>query len=457
MTDYFVSNEGSDSNTGREGSPWATITRANAAMSTGRVGIFDRLLFRRGDTFFGRIREPDNLNPFGPGWLIVGAYGTGALPKINGYKTILSWTNHATNVWRIDYANSGSGIRYSGYDSAQGEGDVGHLLVAGIVRGTRRTSIAAMVNLWDFYSTGTTLYVFSPTAPASGTVQVAVDGHGVMQRSAVKTQNLAILGHGGHGVQAPGLGGSTRAQVTNNEIYNCGGSALDGYGDGNVRYGNGVEFWVNSHDFVVTDNIIHDVYDVSITLQGGSPGDTQGFTNSKIKRNLSYRSSQGIEFWYGGEGNGFTNVDVDDNFFLFSGYGWGSLVRPEQQTRVSLLTFAWGTSGPRMRNNVHWDAAHAFRYSEEVTPGLQGTDNLIALRPGTLMTHQTTQTIEQAAAWAVADGRETDLRTRILPSSGGYADSDVSAALSTISDLRGSKLVNTPGGVSSLPTVPSLN
>lgn len=458
MTDLYVSAAGSDTNPGTIDSPWRTITRLNAHIASGVMRLGDRIFLRRGDVFYGRLIQPDYIDPALKGWLIVDAYGTGAKPVIDGYKTITTWTNHATNVWRVDYTASGAGTRYTGYDSAQGGGDVGHLVTDGTVRGVRRTSIAGLVNNWDFYSDGTTLYVRATANPSTLATQikVAIDGDGSNLRSGVWLRNVHVRGHGGHGVNGPGLGGTTRSRVTNCEVSYCGGSALDGYGDGNVRYGNGIQVWINSSDVLIANNVIHDCYDVGITAQGGSSGQTQTFTNINIRRNITYRNSQAIEFWYGGEGAGFVNCVVDYNVFMFSGYGWGAQVRPEQQTRVHLLTFAWGSAGPTMRRNIYWDAAYAFRYSEENPVNLQGQNNIIALRAGTLMTHQTAQTIEQAQSWAAADGHETNLNPIILASGGGTADSDVTAALNAMEALGfgqkggSSKLFSVPGFVKSL-------
>src|ERR1035437_5600261 len=53
-TDYYISSSGNDSNNGLSSStPWKTITKVNSSFSTLKPG--DRILFNRGDTFYGTL------------------------------------------------------------------------------------------------------------------------------------------------------------------------------------------------------------------------------------------------------------------------------------------------------------------------------------------------------------------------------------------------------------------
>lgn len=438
MVDYYLSAAGADGNSGSATAPWRSLTRLNAAFASGAIKLGDRVLLRRGDVFPGRLRQPDMLDPTRTGWLRISAYGDGAAPVIDGYKYIVSWTQHSADVWKVHYKSSSAGVSYRGYDSAQGEGDVGHLLVDGAVRGVRRTALSGMTTQWDFYSSGGLVYVKSSRNPSvlAGQVAIAVDGDGSNQRSGVWLSDVVLRGHGGHGVAAPGSGGTRRSNITGCEIYNCGGSALDGYGNGNVRYGNGIQAWVDSRDMLIEGNRVHDCYDVAITLQGGEPGRTQVLSDIVIRLNTTYRCSQGLEFWYGGEGPGFVRCLVERNHVLFSGYGWGGTVRPEQESRVHLLTFGWGTTADLvLRQNGFYDAFAAYRYSSEKPYGLRGVGNVIAMKAGVRMSYQRTETIGQATAWAMADGHETSMKAVILPTGGGYGDANVTAAITHLTQL----------------------
>ncbi|HEY5124074.1 MAG TPA: hypothetical protein VIK14_10090, partial [Ignavibacteria bacterium] len=72
-TDYYVSSSGNDSNNGLSSStPWKTIIKVNSAFSTMKPG--DRILFNRGDTFYGTITVTKSGSTGNP--ITIGAYGT---------------------------------------------------------------------------------------------------------------------------------------------------------------------------------------------------------------------------------------------------------------------------------------------------------------------------------------------------------------------------------------------
>jgi parallel beta-helix repeat protein len=118
-TDYYISSSGNDSNNGLSAStPWQTIAKVNAAFPTLIPG--DRILFNRGDTFYGTIIVTKSGAAGSP--ITIGAYGTGEKPVITGFTTISGWTNEGngiyskvitseaqTNMVTIDGVNKGMG------------------------------------------------------------------------------------------------------------------------------------------------------------------------------------------------------------------------------------------------------------------------------------------------------------------------------------------------------------
>lgn len=459
MADFFVASNGNDGNVGSEASPWRTITRVNHGFG-GQIRLGDRVRFRRGDTFYGRLIPPNGFSPSSPGWLKIGAYGDELQPRpiISGYKNLNSWTPHSANVWRIDIGIAQFGVTHDGYDGAQEQGDPGFLKVDDVIHGRRRFNLIDIASQWEFYYSGTTLYVYSSANPATlaTSIQCSVDGHGVSIRSAVEVADLAIIGHGGHGVQAPGLGVSSRVRVSRCEIAEIGGSVLDGYGAGTTRYGNGIECWIGSHDVVAEFNEIHDCYDVAFTVQGADEGVHTGSSNIKYRHNLVYRNSQSIELWYTGSGAGLQNIDFSYNTCLYAGYGWGADVRPETESRVHVLTFGWNqASNVAIKNNIFYDAYTAYRYSwaDNEPLNLVSDNNVIALRTGTLLRYQTTQTIENADAWVQADGREAHSRFAALEASANtnITNSDIQLALRDCDTLSTRKLATVGGQTVSTP------
>jgi parallel beta-helix repeat protein len=118
-TDYYISSSGNDANNGLSSStPWKTIAKVNSTFSLLKPG--DRILFNRGDTFYGTITVNKSGSAGNP--ITLGAYGSGTNPIITGFTTISGWTNEGngiyskvitseaqTNMVTIDGVNTGMG------------------------------------------------------------------------------------------------------------------------------------------------------------------------------------------------------------------------------------------------------------------------------------------------------------------------------------------------------------
>ena len=95
-TNYYVSNTGNDSASGTsESTPWKSITKVNSAFSSMEPG--DRILFRRGETFYGSLRISAGGISGNP--IVIGAYGTGEKPVITGFSTVSSWNNAGNGIY----------------------------------------------------------------------------------------------------------------------------------------------------------------------------------------------------------------------------------------------------------------------------------------------------------------------------------------------------------------------
>jgi hypothetical protein len=103
---YYVSPNGNDGNSGTStATPWRTINRVQQAAGSLQPG--DQVLFERGGTFRGKLTINSNGSQSSP--IIIGAYGTGALPLILGSQQVTGWTVHQGNIWR---ANVGQNVKY---------------------------------------------------------------------------------------------------------------------------------------------------------------------------------------------------------------------------------------------------------------------------------------------------------------------------------------------------------
>lgn len=402
---FFLSVDGNDANDGRSPeTAWATLARLATAHAAGEIRFRDIISFRRGDEFFGKVVERSGLT--------LQAYGVGPRPIISGYfilDTPTAWTLHAANVWRLDLRDT---TARSGNPSSQpfapnDDGNIGFLKTDGVLRTAKKKTIAALTALWDFHSDGTYLYIYAPSNPSDlvGDLRAAPNVRLVTVNNNLTVTGLHLQGTGGHGIR--GMGNT--ALILDNEISEIGGSYLPGYGDGTVRYGNGVEGWVGASDWVVRYNTIREVYDVAFTLQGTSHSST-GWKNILVSDNTIYDCNQSFEFWSQGTpvaGGGFVNVVLEDNDCERAGYSAFSDVRPDQSTRVHLLTYSWELPADiTVRRNRFYDAHGAYRHSAYPAIGMVAYDNIISLKPGHLMQTGKPQTIADAAAWATANNTE---------------------------------------------------
>jgi hypothetical protein len=93
--DYYISNSGSDSNSGTDpSSPWQTIDKVNSFRN---FSSGDNILFKRGDTFYGSIIIFKSGSPGSP--ITYGAYGSGVKPVVTGFTDVTSWNNLGGNIW----------------------------------------------------------------------------------------------------------------------------------------------------------------------------------------------------------------------------------------------------------------------------------------------------------------------------------------------------------------------
>lgn len=100
---YYVSDsQGDDSNTGlSESNPWKTIDKVN----TEKFHAGDNVLFKKGDTFEGRIKllhQAWYTHSSGEAGqrLVFSSYGSGPKPIIDGSTQVTGWTKHEGNIYK---------------------------------------------------------------------------------------------------------------------------------------------------------------------------------------------------------------------------------------------------------------------------------------------------------------------------------------------------------------------
>jgi uncharacterized repeat protein (TIGR02059 family) len=103
-TDYYIKNSGNDLNSGTsDEAAWATIDKVNSIFSVLKPG--DRILFKRGNIFYGTIKITKSGASGSP--ITFGAYGTGDKPIITGFTVISSWTDEGDGVYSASLTSEG--------------------------------------------------------------------------------------------------------------------------------------------------------------------------------------------------------------------------------------------------------------------------------------------------------------------------------------------------------------
>jgi len=123
-TDYYVKTGGNDGAAGTsDGTAWATLAKVNDYSQNTGFNAGDRILFNRGNTF-NIVHSTTGADPYenavtnsqalyiqqsgsAGNPIVIGAYGTGARPIINGRGSVRgwnvtgNWTNTSGNIWRM--------------------------------------------------------------------------------------------------------------------------------------------------------------------------------------------------------------------------------------------------------------------------------------------------------------------------------------------------------------------
>ncbi len=352
---FYISADGDDSNNGR--SPEAPKKTISSGLGSLFLQPGDVVLFRRGDTFRGKLNARNGVT--------YSAYGTGAKPIINGseknYADASCWVStEYTNVWKCTETLKNVGMILFDYSGEIGNYD--ELLAAKRIVGVDGFTGAADLSAdLEFYSDlGTKeLFLYSKENPGTrfDTIDVGTSGNiiGVGTNTGITVDNLHLMVTGGHGV-----GANTTSNLT---VRNCvfdwiGGSVLEGYGGADTtRYGNAVEVYGGVNGYKVYNNWIYQIYDTGITHQfSGSPT-----TSSNVMNNVGYWNNLveycfwSIEYYNHKSPGGTsttTNVYVHDNFCRFGGFGWGCKGRERSAPMYSVSSTPTLTNNYVTENNI---------------------------------------------------------------------------------------------------------
>ncbi len=310
-TTYYIASNGSDSNSGTSASsPKKTYNSVKGILKSGDV-----VLFRRGDIFRGQMRLISGVS--------YGAYGSGIKPRIYGSIDGKEgeWKETEENI----YTYSSPMKNYSNIVFNNGEA---------VGRPVQDKSELTKNPLNVLYKSGK-ISVYCPYGNPKqvfNSIEIVDDAYCLVAGNGgdsknITLQNLCIMYTGVHCVG--GLGAASNFTIEGCVLGFAGGRDLYA---GKVSLGNAIEFWYEAENINVHDNYIFQCYDTGITHQGPN----SKFNNIRYSDNLIEYCVWAIEAWTShdtdqvGSNNTYGDVYIENNIIRHSGYGWGSLDRPDK-------------------------------------------------------------------------------------------------------------------------------
>ncbi len=336
------------------------IINGTETPNDGDDSVTDAVLFKRGNEFLD-IKQmqvvclADQVPAsyaafFAQTGVLYGAYGTGEKPVLNASaKNYASADADGKSLWtKVD----GKDIYYcdvndiTQYDNNRDNAVLNVIFNKGAKIGTRKFFAEDLHTLYKEgqYATDVEnglLYLYcEDKAPDKKYNQIYMTrclygGYINIGASDIVVDNINFYGFGGGGLR--GAFNCPRNTIQNCEISYSGGMlhpvetfAEFGYSDKydkkyGLRYGNGVETWENSNDFIIDHNWIYHTFDSAVSPQGDgdSTGDYDGFA---ITNNIFEYNNCDVEYFDDAtpEETILKNVDISNNIFRFTSFGWGT-------------------------------------------------------------------------------------------------------------------------------------
>lgn len=300
--------------------------------------INDKILLKRGDVFYGQLCFIVSQN--GEGMCYVGSYGEGELPKVRGCKILdndMAWIleDETNNIYSINLTNISnfSGITTTDANSC----NIGFLEDNnGIKYANVKESIEELSNEYDFFCDNTKLYIKCSDIPTKklGTLLATTRIDLCKASSNMIIADIQFEYTGAHAIV------KRMYPIENVYIHDCiveniGGSVQQQ--DPFTRYGNGIEFWNDAENILIENNIIRNVFDSAITLQGNEGK----WENVEIKNNYIISSCYSFEIWGLGKAEGMNNINIYNNIIINQGRCWGQETRTNPQVSANIVIYGY--------------------------------------------------------------------------------------------------------------------
>ena len=316
-----------------------------------------KILFKRGDTFFGPLK----LKPIivDDTMFTLSAYGDTKKerPILTCYKIVNrkeSWEKESDNIYRINLTDTS---KFSGLNDTQPESTrIGILLTKNKTKYYKvKTNMSSLIDLYDFYTNESHLFIRtngSNPYDELGELKMAPRIKILIIYSNTKVENLHILGSGCDGIRGRDI--TKNVEIVNNIIEDIGGSFHYIHDE---RYGNGITFFeTEATNLKIHKNIIKNIYDVAFTIQG-----EKGFaTNVSVTKNIFIFNSQDSEIWENFDAKGVYNYTFEDNISFMQGRGWGYSARPDQYCASHILFWGYGFENVKEKTNISFNNNYVY-------------------------------------------------------------------------------------------------
>lgn len=356
-TNYYIDAvEGNDHHAGTSSQKaWQSIEKVNQ----GRFLPGDSVLFKRGQIFRGFLVP---VSGSASGSITYGAYGKGEKPKLLGSIEMNSpsdWENEGAKIWSLS-KHSRISI------------DVGNIIFNNEAScGVKVKEVAELNAQGEFWydKDHESVKIYSVSNPASfySDIELALTRNIINENNSsyITYENLDLRYGAAHGI---GGANTQHIWIKDMDISWIGGGYLPGFGDGKVRYGNGVEFWSAAHDNIVERCSLNQIYDAALTVQGE---ETYAYMTYNIyfRNNLVNNSEYSYELWGRPAASHLYDIYFENNTCLNAGFGWGHAQRPDVNgTHIMIWGFSAKSDNVYIRNNIFWQSsdygAHYYNASE---------------------------------------------------------------------------------------------
>jgi hypothetical protein len=312
QTTYFIDfTDGVDEYSGTSASfPWKSLNKVNSfAFQPG-----DSILFKCGETWRGQLL-PKSGNSSAR--INYGSYGIGELPNLLGsYNMNLEsdWTLFSGNIWKC---------------KSLSPTDVGNIIFDNENSvGIKKWNLTELLQQDDYYYniSSEELYLYSNGNPAvvHSVIECALRNHIINYTncSYANFESLSLKYGSAHG-----FGGSNTNHLTikNCELSWIGGGDLNM--DGQIRYGNAIEFWGNSSNCIVDGNKIWEIFDTGVTNQCSYLCTQQDII---YRNNVIWNCGMAaVEIWNRPETSTLQAIFFENNTCVDIGFGWSETQRDD--------------------------------------------------------------------------------------------------------------------------------